>query len=105
MNDSAAPRDEWTASEELAERMIPLVGALKREHDVVTSLHGHRLLGLSATGLVEVHDRVAQLGHERLSIDDTLAVLEAIHALGPGASSLDVARLAEGHASSGRPLD
>lgn len=105
MNDSAAPRDEWTTSEELAERMIPLIGALKRDRDVVTSLHGHRLLGLSATGLVEMHDRVAQLGHERLALEDSLAVLEAIHALAPGASSLDVARLVEGHAASGRPLD
>lgn len=105
MNDSAAHRDDWTESEELAERMIPLIGALRREHDVVTSLHGHRLLGLSATGLVEVHERVAQLGHERLPIEDTLAVLEAIHALAPGASSLDVARLVAGHAESGQPLE
>lgn len=105
MNDSAAHRDEWTASEELAERMIPLIGALKRERDVVTSLHGHRLLGLSATGLVEVHERVAQLGHERLEVEDSLAVLEGIHALAPGASSIDVARLVEGHAESGRPLE
>ena len=57
MNVPAAPHDDWMAREELAERMIPLIGALKRERDVVTSLHGHRLLGLSATGIVEVHDR------------------------------------------------
>ena len=105
MNDSAAHRDDWTESEELAERMIPLIGALRREHDVVTSLHGHRLLGLSATGLVEVHERVAQLGHERLPIEDSLAVLEAIHALAPGASSLDIARLVAEHAESGQPLE
>jgi len=105
MNVTPAPHGDWTANEELAERMIPLIGSLKREHDVVTSLHGHRLLGLSATGLVEVHDRVAQLGHEQLPLDDTLAVLEAIHALAPGASSLDVARLAEGYAESELPLD
>ena len=105
MDDSAAHRDDWTESEELAERMIPLIGALRREHDVVTSLHGHRLLGLSATGLVEVHERVAQLGHERLPLDDSLAVLEAIHALAPGASSLDIARLVAGHAESGQSLE
>lgn len=95
MNATAAPHDDWTASEELAERMIPLIGSLRREHDVVTSLHGHRLLGLSATGIVEVHDRVAQLGHQPLPLDDTLAVLQAIHRLAPGASSIDVARLVE----------
>ncbi|KAG4074741.1 hypothetical protein HA402_007017 [Bradysia odoriphaga] len=97
--------DNWTAREELAERMIPLIGSLKRERDVITSLHGHRLLGLTATGIVEVHDRVARLGHGELPLDDTLAVLEAVHAFAPGAASLDVARLAEGHADSDAPLD
>lgn len=105
MNNSAAPREDWTASEELAERMIPLIGSLRRKNDVVTSLHGHRLLGLSATEIVEVHERVAQLGHEELALEDTLAVLEAIHRLAPGASSLDVARLVAGHADSGLALD
>lgn len=105
MNDVAARHDEWTTKEELAERMIPLIGALRREHDVVTSLHGHRLLGLSATGLLEVHDRVAQLGHAELPLDRTLETLEGLHRLAPGASSIDVARLVEEHAASGRPLD
>jgi len=91
--------DDWQAREELAERMIPLIGSLRRERDVITSLHGHRLLGLSATGIVEVHDRVARLGHAPLALEDTLAVLEAVHALAPGAASIDVARLAEGHDS------
>ncbi len=104
MNVTAAPHDDWTAREELAERMIPLIGALKRDRDVVTSLHGHRLLGLSATGIVEVHDRVAQLGHREPALEDTLAVLEAIHDLAPGAASIDVARLVEDRAESGREL-
>lgn len=88
--------DDWLAREELAERMIPLIGSLRRERDVITSLHGHRLLGLSATGIVGVHDRVAQLGHAPLALEDTLAVLEAVHALAPGAASIDIARLVEG---------
>lgn len=96
--------DDWHVNEELAERMIPLIGGLNREHDVVTSLHGHRLLGLSTTGILEVHDRVAQLGHRHLAPTDTLAVLEALREIGPGASSLDVARLVEGHADSGKDL-
>ncbi|BDZ38998.1 hypothetical protein GCM10025863_16120 [Microbacterium suwonense] len=96
--------DDWQINEELAERMIPLIGGLNRERDVVTSLHGHRLLGLSTTGILEVHERVAQLGHRHLALTDTLAVLEALHEIGPGASSLDVARLVEGHAASGKDL-
>ncbi len=105
MNDFAAHRDDWMAREELAERMIPLVGSLTRERDVVTSLHGHRLLGLSTTGILEVHERVEALGHREVDLADTLAVLEAVRAIGPGASSIDIARLVEGHAASGEDLD
>lgn len=104
MDDFAAHRDDWKVREELAERMIPLIGGLNRERDVVTSLHGHRLLGLSTTGILEVHERVAQLGHEQLALEDTLAVLEELRELAPGASSLDVARLVAEHAASGREL-
>ncbi|MFE6734455.1 glyceraldehyde-3-phosphate dehydrogenase [Microbacterium sp. NPDC057650] len=105
MNDFAARHDEWASREELAERMIPLIGSLRRERDVVTSLHGHRLLGLSTKGLLEVHERVAQLGHAQLRVEDTLAVLEGLRRLNPGASSIDVARLVEGHAAGDRDLD
>ena len=104
MDDVVTHRDDWKAREELAERMIPLIGGLNRERDVVTSLHGHRLLGLSTTGILEVHERVAQLGHQQIALTDTLAVLEALRDLAPGASSLDVARLIEGHAESGEDL-
>ncbi len=95
MNDFAARRDDWKAREELAERMIPLIGGLNRDRDVVTSLHGHRLLGLSTTEILEVHERVAGLGHDELALEDTLAVLEALRELSPSASSLDVGRLVE----------
>ncbi|MFC7789830.1 glyceraldehyde-3-phosphate dehydrogenase [Microbacterium sp. MAHUQ-60] len=104
MEHVATHHDDWHVKEELAERMIPLIGGLNREHDVVTSLHGHRLLGLSTTGILEVHDRVAQLGHRHLALTDTLSVLEALREIGPGAASLDVARLAEGHAAQGGDL-
>src|SRR5690606_32277470 len=40
--------------------------------------------------------RVAQLGHEELELADTLAVLEGLRELAPGASSIDVARLVAG---------
>lgn len=103
MNDFAAHSDDWKAKEELAEQMVPLVGGLRRDREVVTSLHGHRLLGLSTTGIIELHERVAQLGHEELALEETLAVLEGLRELAPGASSIDVARLVEGRTDG--PLD
>ena len=48
-----ARRAEWIAREELAERMIPLIGGLYRDHGVVTSIHGRRLINRSAIALVK----------------------------------------------------
>ncbi|MCH6229908.1 glyceraldehyde-3-phosphate dehydrogenase [Microbacterium sp. CFH 31415] len=73
--------------------MIPIIGRLYRK-GVVTSLHGHRIINLSTTGLLGVHERVSQLGHDELDPAETLAVLTELEALAPGAASIDVGRLA-----------
>jgi glyceraldehyde 3-phosphate dehydrogenase len=86
--------EDWAAREELAEQMIPIIGRLYRNRGVVTSLHGHRIINLSAIGLLEVHERVSQLGHDELDPAETLTVLTALEDLEPGASSIDVGRLA-----------
>ena len=89
-------QDDWAAREALAERMIPIIGRLYRNRGAVTSLHGHRIINLSATGLLGVHERVSQLGHEQLDPAETLAVLTVLEDLQPGAASIDVGRLAAG---------
>ena len=55
-------REEWIAREELAERMIPLVGGLYRRHGVVTSIHGRRLINASAIDLLKAHRFARQAG-------------------------------------------
>ena len=100
MNDFDAHRQAWTGQEEIAERMIPHIGALHRDHGVVTSIHGHRLIGLSATGIIAAHEAAEQLGHERLALQDSLDVVEALRELAPGPASVDIARLVNG-----RPAD
>jgi glyceraldehyde 3-phosphate dehydrogenase len=98
--------DDWAAREELAEQMIPIIGRLYRKRGVVTSLHGHRIINLSAIGLLEVHERVSQLGHDELDPAETLVVLAALESLVPGAASIDVGRLcAEVRASEAPALD
>ncbi|MFB8388306.1 glyceraldehyde-3-phosphate dehydrogenase [Microbacterium sp. NPDC055910] len=98
-------RAAWVALEQVAERMIPHIGALYRDRGVVTSLHGHRLINLSVTGIIEAHERVEQLGHAAIPLDETLRVLEGLRAVAPGPASLDVARLIVGHDESGVDLE
>jgi glyceraldehyde 3-phosphate dehydrogenase len=96
-----ARRAEWIAREELAERMIPLIGGLYRDHGVVTSIHGRRLINRSAIALLKAHRFARQAGEEELDLVDTMRVLEALREIGPGAASVDVARLVARYAETG----
>lgn len=100
-----AHRDEWVAREEAAEALIPLIGGLYRDRGVVTSIHGHRLINLSATGVIAVHDRARELGHDELRLEETRLVLEALRQVRPGPASIDVARLAASLRAAGAQMD
>jgi glyceraldehyde 3-phosphate dehydrogenase len=90
----SAHQRSWVAREERAERLIPMIGRLYRDYGVVTSIHGHRLINLSAPGVIAVHDRARELGHRELTLAHTERVLEELLAIQPGPASVDVARLA-----------
>lgn len=99
-----ARRSDWIAREELAERMIPLVGGLYRDHGVVTSIHGRRLINRSAIELLKAHRFARQAGDEELPLADTMRVLEALRELRPGPASVDVARLVTRYRDSGERM-
>ncbi|PPL18595.1 glyceraldehyde-3-phosphate dehydrogenase [Microterricola pindariensis] len=94
-------RTLWISREERAESMIPIIGSLYRDHGVVTSVHGRRLLNRSAIGILKAHKFAKQVDDTELDLDDTLRVLEALRALRPGPASVDIARLVSGYAQRG----
>ncbi|MFV0319367.1 MAG: glyceraldehyde-3-phosphate dehydrogenase [Microbacterium sp.] len=98
-------RRNWIAREEQAERMIPLVGGLYRNHGVVTSIHGRRLIALSSVDLLKAHKFARQAGADELSLDDSTRILEALLALRPGPASLDIARLHQAYVDRGGDAD
>lgn len=104
-DDFDARRTDWIAREELAERMIPLIGGLYRDHGVVTSIHGRRLINRSAIELLKAHRFARQAGVEELPLTESMRMLEALREIGPGPASIDIARLvarfAESTAASG----
>ncbi|MTE22982.1 glyceraldehyde-3-phosphate dehydrogenase [Microbacterium sp. ZXX196] len=86
-------RAEWIAREELAERMIPLIGLLYRRDGIVPSVLGRRLLHLSPIEILKAHRFTRRLGVQALEPEKTMAVLESLWRIQPGPASLDVARL------------
>ncbi|UOQ91149.1 glyceraldehyde-3-phosphate dehydrogenase [Agromyces endophyticus] len=79
--------------------MIPLIGGLYRDHGVVTSIHGRRLINRSAIELVKAHRFARQAGDDELDLADTMRVLEALREIAPGPASIDVARIVSRHAA------
>lgn len=101
MNQRAdAHLEDWKAKQELAERMIPLIGQLYREHDVVMSVHGRSLVGRSAIDIIRAHSFARKIDDVELPLTETSAIVEALAAIQPGPASVDLALLANGFRAS-----
>jgi glyceraldehyde 3-phosphate dehydrogenase len=79
--------------EELAETMIPLIGRLYRDHNVVTSVYGRSLVNQSVVEILKVHRFARQIDDVELPLEETLPLLQALSNLSLGAASIDLARL------------
>ncbi|MBO1901903.1 glyceraldehyde-3-phosphate dehydrogenase [Leucobacter weissii] len=93
--------EAWKAKQELAERLIPLIGQLYRDHDVVMSVHGRSLVGRSAIDVIRAHSYARKIDDVELPLDETARVVEALAAIQPGPVSLDLALLVNGFRQSG----
>lgn len=91
----------WKTREELAEKMIPLIGQLYRDHDVVTSIHGRTLINQSAIDILKAHRFARLIDDTELPIETTYALVEALIELEPGAASLDLGQLVQRYLESG----
>lgn len=84
----------FIAEQSLAERMVPVVGALYRDRGIIVTVFGRKLMNASTIGILKAH----RLG--RLVIDATVSplettrVLEALERLPVGRCRVDVGALA-----------
>ena len=93
--------EAWKAKQELAERMIPLIGQLYRDHDIVMSVHGRSLIGRSPIDIIRAHSFARKIDDVELSLAETSAIVEAIAEIQPGPVSIDLALLAAGFRAAG----
>jgi len=100
---------EWIDREALAEAMIPLIGQLYRNNNVVTSIYGRGLINRSVIAILKAHRfaRHRQADAAELSVHETHQILTAMSDMNLGAASVDLGKLvgkfkAEGN---GRTLD
>ena len=86
-------RDVWTSREALAEGMIPVIGRLYRENNVVTSIHGRSLINQSTMEILKAHRFARRMSKEELLLEETAPLLRTLAELNLGAAAIDIARL------------
>ncbi|WP_022967539.1 glyceraldehyde-3-phosphate dehydrogenase [Denitrificimonas caeni] len=87
---------EWIDREALAEAMIPLVGQLYRNNNVVTSIYGRGLINRSVIAILKAH-RFARhrIGDDsELSVRDTYPILKIMSEMDLGSASVDLGKMA-----------
>jgi glyceraldehyde 3-phosphate dehydrogenase len=86
---------EWIDREALAEAMIPMIGQLYRNNNVVTSIYGRGLINRSVIDILKAH-RFARHrldGESELSVHDTFPILKTMSDLKLGAASVDLGKM------------
>ena len=86
---------EWIDREALAEAMIPLIGQLYRNNNVVTSIYGRGLINRSVIAILKAHRfaRHRQEDKAELSAHDTFLILSTMSSMNLGAASVDLGKM------------
>ena len=85
--------ETWTGREALAEAMIPVIGRLYRENNVVTSVHGRSLTNKSTVNILKAHRFARRVSKEELLLEETAPLLETLAQLQLGSATIDIGRL------------
>jgi len=88
----------WLQGEQLAEAMVPLIGSLYRDRDVVVSIYGRSLVRQSATSILKAHRYARQVIDHELPIAESYAMLSALAARPLDSARLDLGKLTTGYA-------
>ena len=105
MADTASTQTpEWNTQQKLAEKMVPLLGTLYREHNVVTSIYGRSLVNRGVIDIIKAHRYARRVQEAPLSVESTYPLVEAMAAMDLGAATVDLAELAAKQKASGQDV-
>ncbi|WAC66214.1 glyceraldehyde-3-phosphate dehydrogenase [Agrococcus sp. SL85] len=83
----------WLDRVALAESAVPIIGRLYRERNVVTHVHGKKLVNQSPIEILKAHRWARRVGEQPLRIEESIQVLRVVDALGVRGISLDLGRI------------
>lgn len=94
-------QNDWNEKVALAQEMLPLIGQLHRNNDVVVSIFGRLLVGATDIDIIKAHRYARRVADREMPLSQTLPVLRELVDMDLGSASLDLGRLATGFEKSG----
>jgi glyceraldehyde 3-phosphate dehydrogenase len=85
---------EWQGHEELAEQMLPIIGRLYRDHNIVTTVYGKSLVNTPTIDILKAHRFARLILDGELTVQETFPILEAIGKMDLAPARIDLGRLA-----------
>ena len=86
--------NSWQERQEYAERMLPLIGKLFRNHSVEISVYGRTLVNASAIDIIKAHRTVRLHEGVKLRLRESFPLLEAISEMSLSPAQIDIGKLA-----------
>src|ERR1039457_3653631 len=93
---------EWQHQEELAERMLPMIGHLYRDNNIVTTVYGRSLVHNTVNDILKAHRFARLVLDGELSVRETFPLLEAISTLNLAPARIDLGTLTTMYQGSGK---
>ncbi len=84
---------EWKQRQELAEKMVPLIGQIYRDHGITIRIFGRRLMHHSTIDILKAHRFSRQMVGEELDISKSYAMLEALSSMDLASARIDLGKL------------
>ncbi|MDT0581799.1 MULTISPECIES: glyceraldehyde-3-phosphate dehydrogenase [Alteromonadaceae] len=84
----------WQERQEYAEKMLPIIGKLYRNHCVEITVYGRTLLNASAIDVIKAHRTVRRHEGVKLRLRESWPVLEAISNMDLAPVEIDIGKLA-----------
>ena len=102
MTANAQPeQNDWSEKIALAQEMLPLIGQLHRNNDVVVSIFGRLLVGATDIDIIKAHRYARRVADREMKLNQTIPVLRELVDMDLGTASIDLGRLATGFEKSG----
>lgn len=97
-NKSIIHLEKYMKSQSLAEEMMPVVGNLYRERNVIVTVFGRKLMNSNTIEIIKAHKLGRHMVGRKLPVEESHKLLETMKDMDIGVSRIDIGKLANKYA-------